>query len=218
MRKPILLTAEAASAFGQAELGGKAANLAWLSRNGFPVPDWLVLTTAAFDLQILQRMIDSEISGVAFTAHPISRRRDQYLISAAYGSGEGIVSGLCRTDEFTVPLYGDTADAVIGPKEIALVFDRDAGQGLKQAEIEPSHRSAPCLTGAQVLDLRDLVREIAERLGRPQDIERAVAGGRFHILQTRPITSLPALAKPKGGRVVWDNSNIQESSYGVTTP
>ncbi len=339
----LLLNAADAAVFGESELGGKASNLAWLSRNGFRVPDWIVLTTAAFDLQIVhadvanslkqlpdswggdeakldaaaesirqrlcdaplhpelaaalakavgdsaeffavrssavgedsaaasfagqldsfmfrkglaaieeavrrcfasafnvravryrlrhgmdigatraavivQKMIEGEVSGVCFTAHPISGRRDHALISAAYGSGEGIVSGHCVTDEFTLPLYGESIEKIVNDKDVALVFDRQAGQGLTEMSVESGKRNVACLADDQVRALRDMTRAIAERLGSPQDIEWTFAGGQFHILQTRPITSLPLPQKPKGNRIVWDNSNIQESYCGVTTP
>src|SRR5205823_4126478 len=56
---------------------------------------------------------------------------------------------------------------------------------------------------------------VAAAFGGPLDIEWTRKNGRFHLLQARPIT---AAALRQGPRVVWDNSNIQESYCGVTTP
>ena len=42
--------------------------------------------------------------------------------------------------------------------------------------------------------------------------------GRLYLLQSRPITSLAAVADPDGVLNIWDNSNIAESYNGVTTP
>ena len=59
---------------------------------------------------------------------------------------------------------------------------------------------------------------IAEHRRFPQDIEWAYRQGQFYILQTRPVTHLPAPTQPTDRRVVFDNSNIQESYCGVTMP
>jgi pyruvate,water dikinase len=167
---------------------------------------------------IVQRMIDSRVSGVFFTAHPVSGSRKHGLISACYGAGEGIVSGLCNTDEFTVELYGNTIVSTISEKDCLLTFDPEAGQGTRKIETSPDLCHAPCLTDDEIRRIRDLGRSLAEALRFPQDIEWTISEGRLFVLQTRPITSLPPPAQPAGDTIVWDNSNIQESFCGVTTP
>ncbi len=167
---------------------------------------------------IVQRMIDSRVSGVFFTAHPVSGSRKRGLISASYGAGEGIVSGVCNTDEFTVELYGDTIESTINEKDCLLAFDTEAGQGTKKIDTTPELRLAPCLTIDEIRRIRDLGRSIAESFRFPQDIEWTISGDTLYVLQTRPITSLPPPALPAGDTIVWDNSNIQESYCGVTTP
>ena len=52
----------------------------------------------------------------------------------------------------------------------------------------------------------------------PQDIEWTIDGETVYLLQARPITSLPDPVNVDGPRQVFDNSNIQESYCGVTTP
>lgn len=167
---------------------------------------------------IVQEMVEGEVSGVMFTAHPTTGSRRHALISAAWGVGEGIVAGICNTDEFSVGLFDDRIDARLADKDVAVVFDRERGRGTHEIEIEPARRNTPCLNDAQLLQLRDLGRRIAELQRFPQDIEWTLRNGRPHILQTRPITRLPAPHPPVGRRVVFDNSNIQESYCGVTTP
>lgn len=167
---------------------------------------------------ILQEMVDGEVSGVMFTAHPVTGSRRHALISAAWGVGEGIVSGLCNTDEFSVGLFDDSIAQTIADKDVAVVFAAGSGRGTREVEVGAERRQAPALTPAQVLALRDLGRQIAQLCRFPQDIEWTLRDGRFHILQTRPVTRLPAPAAPVDRRVVFDNSNIQESYCGVTTP
>lgn len=167
---------------------------------------------------IIQEMVDADVAGVMFTAHPMTGSRKHALISGTYGCGEGIVSGLCNTDEFTVGLLEDSIDAQVNEKDVSLVFDRDSNRGTREVAIDAPRQNVACLDNNQVLALRDLGRRIAELKQFPQDIEWAIADGQLHILQTRPVTSLPAPVAPTDDPVVWDNSNIQESYCGVTTP
>ena len=67
-------------------------------------------------------------------------------------------------------------------------------------------------------ELTKICREIASHYGYAQDIEWSIRKNKIYILQTRPVTSLPDPATAKGTKIVWDNSNIQESYNGVTTP
>lgn len=167
---------------------------------------------------IVQVMIDSEISGVYFTAHPVNGSRKHGLISACYGSGEGIVSGLCNTDEFTVELYGNSIESVINDKDCQLIFNSKSGNGTIEIPVTDKLRNESCLSVEQITEIKNIGLSISEKLGSPQDIEWAIKDDKVYILQTRPITSLPAPASPKGDLIVWDNSNIQESYCGVTTP
>lgn len=167
---------------------------------------------------ILQEMVEGEVSGVMFTAHPVTGSRRHMLISAGWGVGEGIVSGVCNTDEFTVGLSDEGIESKLANKDVAVVFDRDRGHGTCEVEVPEERRHAPCLTPPQVLALRDMGRRLATLRGCPQDVEWTLRDGQIHLLQTRPVTRLPAPVEPVGRRIVFDNSNIQESYCGVTTP
>ncbi|WP_419811375.1 phosphoenolpyruvate synthase [Bacterioplanoides sp.] len=165
---------------------------------------------------IIQRMLDADISGVMFTANPVNGNRRQALISATWGCGEGLVSGICNADEITVELYENTFDAQVADKDIAL---RQGPQGgtIEQA-VDENLRQQLCLSDAQILALRDAGKAIAERYQSPQDIEWCVCDQQVYILQARPVTSLPQKNAAQDRLQVWDNSNIQESYCGVTTP
>lgn len=167
---------------------------------------------------IVQEMIDGDVSGVMFTAHPVSGSRKHALIAAAWGCGEGIVSGLCNTDEFSVGLDDQSIDSQLADKDVEVLFDQQLGQGTREAEVSPERRQVACLAPAQLYALRDLGKRIAELQRFPQDIEWTYRAGQPYILQTRPITRLPAPAQSAERRLVFDNSNIQESYCGVTTP
>ncbi len=166
---------------------------------------------------ILQDMIDGEVSGVMFTAHPVTGQRDQALISATWGLGEGLVSGLCNADDYSVGLFNNHIKTQIAEKDSAIIFDHVQGQGTCETTIDLVRRQESCLSPDNILRLRDLGLHIARLQRKPQDIEWTYRQGQFYILQTRPITQLPA-PQETTPLTVFDNANIQESYCGVTTP
>lgn len=165
---------------------------------------------------IIQRMIDAEVSGVLFTAHPVTGSRRNALISAAYGLGEGLVSGEVNADDYVVDVGTQSIERTLRTKDVRLVRQRESGRGLVAEPVPADLAEAPCLTDDQVREIAALGRSVAKEYGRPLDVEWALAGGKFYLLQARPITTLPMAVD--GERIVWDNSNIQESYCGVTTP
>ncbi len=85
-------------------VGGKGANLAQLAAAGFPVPDGFLITTEdyrAFVAVVVQRMVESEASGVLFTANPLTGLRTETVIDATFGLGEALVSGQVEPDHYT---------------------------------------------------------------------------------------------------------------------
>ncbi len=167
---------------------------------------------------IIQKMVDGEVSGVMFTAHPVTGSRQHALISAAWGAGEGVVSGECDTDEFSVHLFKDEIDRRIVTKRVALMFDKTRRQGTTAIEVRAEEQDIPTLTDVQILTLRDMGIRIAQYCSCPQDIEWTIKDGHIFILQTRPVTHLPKNRLSAGRILVFNNANIQESYCGVTTP
>jgi pyruvate,water dikinase len=167
---------------------------------------------------IVQVMIEGEKSGVFFTAHPISGKRNQGLITSCYGIGEGIVSGVCNTDEISVGMEDSIVHTVVNLKDRQMVFDTAKGRGVIEVDVPPEQQNVSSLTSRDIDILRDIGKRISGKLRSPQDIEWTWRNGEFFVLQTRPITSLPVDRKNPFNEIVWDNSNIQESYCGVTTP
>ncbi|SMF74105.1 phosphoenolpyruvate synthase [Pseudobacteriovorax antillogorgiicola] len=165
---------------------------------------------------IVQTMIDSERSGVMFTAHPITGSRRTLLITSVFGQGEGLVSGICNADEFSIDQDGTERERKIANKDIMLVAAPD--MGTQEQAVHTELQDLPSLSREQIQELRELGLSISGLKRSPQDIEFAIADSKVFILQTRPITHLPPPQKPLGHEIVWDNSNIQESYCGVTTP
>ena len=167
---------------------------------------------------VIQRMIAGRVSGVAFSAHPITGVREHVLITAAWGCGEGVVSGLCNTDEYTVEHDGHEVAASLAVKDVQIV-QRPDGAGTEEAPVAAPLQRIRCMTPSQVEALGAEVVRLARALGKPQDIEWTLdARDQLYIVQSRPITALPEAPHLDGPKILFDNSNIQESYCGVTTP
>lgn len=163
---------------------------------------------------IVQEMINSEISGVAFSSNPITGERNSIVISSVFGLGEGLVSGELNADTYTI--LNEKIEKNIIEKPYKIVFDEEKQFGTKQVPNE--NPQAETLTDEQLKNLVKVIGEIVEIYGKPQDIEWAIANGELYILQARPITTLENIPDKTQQEVIWDNSNIIESYSGVTTP
>jgi pyruvate,water dikinase len=168
---------------------------------------------------IVQRMIDAEGAGVAFGADPLTGDRDVVVISALYGIGEGLVSGELDADTFRV--RGEKVSSRIVAKTHRVVFDRATGVATTLEQVPEAMWHSPALSDRQAVEIAAAAREMERLFAGPQDVEWCIADGRLHLLQSRPITTLPPPPEhdaPAGPTIVWDNSNIIESYAGVTTP
>jgi phosphohistidine swiveling domain-containing protein len=175
-----------------------------------------------FDLPVMgvivQQMITGQVSGVSFSAHPITGRRDHTLITANWGLGEGVVSGHCNADEYTCTHGGDEVDVIIAKKDLVITPAESHTTGVQKLSVPTEKQTKRCLTRSQTKQLAREAARLAVFMGCPQDIEWTISQDELFILQARPITSLPNEKNTDGPRHVFDNSNIQESYCGVTTP
>ncbi|GLY85926.1 putative phosphoenolpyruvate synthase [Actinoallomurus iriomotensis] len=136
---------------------------------------------------VVQQMVFPDAAGMLFTADPVTSNRKIATVEAGWGLGEALVSGLVPGDVYTVRDDQVVATAVATKER---VVQASPGGGVQDAPIEPGRRTRPALTDAQVVRLVRLGRRIEAHYGRPQDIEWCLAGDDFHIVQSRPITTL----------------------------
>jgi phosphohistidine swiveling domain-containing protein len=143
---------------------------------------------------VVQQMVDAESAGVMFTANPSNGRRDETVISAAWGLGESVVSGSVNTDNLTVRTPdGTVVSSETADKAVMTVY---ADQRTEERPVPEPERNRPVLSEAEAAELAAYGTRIENHYGAPQDIEWARADGRFWILQARPITALPEAEAP----------------------
>src|SRR3982075_682203 len=136
---------------------------------------------------VVQQMVFPDAAGILFTADPVTGNRKVASVEASFGLGEALVSGLVNPDVFKVR-DGEVVARAIATKRLAIPAP-PAGRAQELA-IEPERQEQPALTDAQVVRLAQLGRRIEAHFGRPQDIEWCLVGDDFHIVQSRPITTL----------------------------
>lgn len=115
---------------------------------------------------IVQKMVPAQISGVAFSAHPVTGDLNQIIIEAVKGLGEKLVSGIATPDTYVV----DKKNQTIIEKHLP---------GKEQS-----------LPEARLQEISRMIIKIEELFGFPVDVEWAYSDGQLFILQSRPITTL----------------------------
>ena len=146
----------------------------------------------------VQRMVQSETSGVMFTIDPITNDEQRVVIEAAFGLGEAVVAGLVSPDHFEVDKSSEAIlDRQIFRQDRMLMRNPNGtgGEANIWRALSDAEGDRPKLTDAQVVELTAIGKRIERHYGGPQDIEWGWADGRFYLLQTRPITTL---ARPAG--------------------
>ncbi len=166
---------------------------------------------------VVQQMVEPEVSGVLFTANPVSGKHDEMLLTAAYGLGEGVVSGLCDSDEYVWSESGGERGRRLADKR-EKVARAASGRGTELVAVEADARGRAALSDAQIEQICRAGMTVAAERGHPVDVEWSYADGDLLLLQARPITTLSPAPETDGPVRVFDNSNVQESYNGVTTP
>jgi pyruvate,water dikinase len=137
---------------------------------------------------IVQKMVQSEISGVAFSVHPVSGSETQIVIEAGMGLGEAVVSGSITPDTYVIERStNQTLEKHVADQKKKLV--RNEAGGTAWADITGS-TSGQKLSDAQIVELCTLIKRIEAFFGHPVDVEWAITNNTIYILQSRPITTL----------------------------
>ncbi|MFN4213118.1 MAG: PEP/pyruvate-binding domain-containing protein, partial [Microgenomates group bacterium] len=137
---------------------------------------------------VVQRMVQSEKSGIAFTVDPVTNDKNRIIIEAILGLGEYIVGGRVSPDHYEV----DKRSLVILKKEIKNQSVKLVKSGIKNKEVKLSKKEALSqkLTDEEIIKIALLVSDIEKHYYFPQDIEWAIEKERIFIVQSRPITTI----------------------------
>lgn len=137
---------------------------------------------------VVQKMIQSEVSGITFTVHPVTEDRNQMVIEAGYGLGEAIVGGKITPDTYVINKKElKIMDKNISEQSMMIVRSK---KGTSEIVVNNDIREKQKLSDAKIIELAKICLSIEKHYKKPQDIEWAVEKNKIYIVQSRPITTL----------------------------
>ncbi len=137
---------------------------------------------------IIQKMVDAEKAGVAFTQHPATGALNELVIEAAFGLADPVVAGQVSPDYYLV----DKNSLNVLDRQVKLKkFKRVRRDGLTvDIDLSEEDASRQVLTEDQIRDVAKVCRDIENHYGSGQDIEWAIEDDKIYIVQSRPITTI----------------------------
>lgn len=149
---------------------------------------------------VVQKMVASERSGVAFTADPSNGNVDQIVVEGALGLGEVVVSGSVEPDTYVLAKDGlRVLKTRIGNQAYKLVRGPDGGD--VRIDLDRDSAVARVLTNDEVVGVARLAAAVEAHYETPQDVEWAIENGTVWLVQARPITTLGAARQPEGSPI-----------------
>ncbi|MDD2531605.1 MAG: phosphoenolpyruvate synthase [Candidatus ainarchaeum sp.] len=164
---------------------------------------------------VVQKMIESEVSGIMFTADPTGDE-NKIIIEAGFGLGETIVSGSVTPDNYVV----DKTTMQLTSKKILKQEWMLVKEGKNNIKVNLGRGKADVqkMSDEKIVELAKIGKEIEEHYKKPMDIEWAMENNVLYIVQARPITTLKT--KTKGEEIITDATPLLEglpAAPGVIT-
>lgn len=144
---------------------------------------------------VVQKMVDSEKAGVAFTADPSTGAQDRVVIEGAYGLGEVVVSGEVEPDTYIVSKETrQPLDIRLGHKAFKIVRGEDGTDAV--VDLDDAQAGSRVLSDEELRTITELALATERHNGCPQDTEWAISDGKTYLVQARPITTLGHTTPP----------------------
>jgi pyruvate,water dikinase len=137
---------------------------------------------------IVQKMVQSEVSGIMFSIDPVTNRKDRIIIDAVWGLGEMIVQGSYIPDHYVVQKETfSVLSKELNDQKMQYIKD---GQVTKEVKVPDNNISRIKLSDEQIVYLAKLSQKLHDHYFYPQDSEWALEKGKLYLVQTRPITTV----------------------------
>ena len=146
---------------------------------------------------IVQKMINSDKSGVMFSANPTTNNLNEIVIEGAFGLGEAIVSGAVNPDMYVLDKNTlDITKTEVKEQKIKIVRDPKTGKTVEKP-LTGREEKLRVLNDIEIKQLAVYAKKIEKHYGKPQDIEWAIENNEMFILQSRAITTIKERLKEK---------------------
>ncbi len=164
----------------------------WASLDGDVAVDYRKQSGLAVDdavmAVVVQEMVPADISGVAFSANPVTGELGEVVINSSWGLGESVVSGTVTPDTYTIDKVGGSVISSQISNKARMTVSK--GDGAEEVDVPRIMRDQPSMSDAQALEVALLAGSLEERETHPVDIEWAYHRDTLFLLQCRPITTL----------------------------
>jgi phosphoenolpyruvate synthase len=137
---------------------------------------------------VIQKMVNSEISGIMFTVDPHSGAKN-IIIEAGYGLGEAIVGGEVTPDTYEV----DKSKMDVTKKRISTQkwkYIRGKDGGCLKEDIPSGEEKKQKIADARILEIAEIGRQVEIHYQKPMDMEWCIEDGKVYLVQARPITAV----------------------------
>lgn len=136
----------------------------------------------------VQKMVQSEISGIAFTLNPVSNNKKEIIIETIWGLGEYIVQGIVTPDQY-----------LIDKSNWEIKYENHIVQNIQLTRFEDGNKEIPVpkykqkrskIDHSMAIKIAKLAQKLHNHYGKAQDIEFAIEKNKLYFVQTRPITTV----------------------------
>lgn len=154
---------------------------------------------------LVQKMIQSDVSGVMFSIDPVGNFKDRIVIEAVWGLGEMIVQGSVIPDRYVVQKETFAIlSKEVNDQKLELI---KKGQITKEVNVDKKLQDKIKLSDKEIVSLAEISQELQDHYYFPQDTEWAREKGKLYIVQTRPVTTIkPQVSNIKEKLVSTENS------------
>jgi len=136
----------------------------------------------------IQKMINSEVSGIAFSINPITNNKNEIIIETIWGLGEYIVQGVVTPDQHVVDKTSwEVTDYKKNEQKIQLVRAKNETKKTSVSEYKQNKKK---INDTQAIKLAKIIQKLQDHYKKPQDVEFAIKNNNIFIVQTRPITTV----------------------------
>ncbi|MDQ3239164.1 MAG: phosphoenolpyruvate synthase [bacterium] len=158
----------------------------------------------------VQKMVQSDVSGIMFSIDPLTNDTSTILIEAIYGLGEYIVGGIITPDQYEVDKNSLAIKSKIVVSQTHKLIKTESGN--EDVEVVLEWQGVQKLWDESIPALAELSRKLEQHYGKPQDSEWALENGVVYIVQTRPITTVNSVNKTKSEELSADELTILKST------
>ena len=148
----------------------------------------------------IQRLVNSEISGICFTTNPVTNEKDQIIVETIWGLGEYIVQGKITPDQHII---NKNTWKILSENHVEqqIELTRSKDHETQEVSVPKSKQKRIKIDSNTAIKIAKIGQKLHNHYGKPQDIEFAIEKGKVYIVQTRPITTIVSNQK------VLDNQN-----------